>query len=113
MPTNVKKLACLTPDAINIRFAAASDFIGRALFKHVTKGNPWADAFHSARVARLMAEKKCSRKKALAILAKERAAWVKHYDSPLGKAERRIQELETHLANIKALVENPDHFDNP
>lgn len=98
------------PEAINTRFLQASKHFQNAFLKNVLKPDPMVEKMRGERT---MKEHQCSEKKARAIIRKEKAAWSKHYDSPLGKAERRIQELERHLADIKALVADPDHFDNP
>ncbi len=101
----------LSPESINNRFVNATAKITDMFFREAIKESPWFKEFREQRIAAMMKEKKISRKKAEAIIAAERKAWSKHYDSPLGKAERRIKELEDHLQLIKEVVNDPNYLD--
>lgn len=106
-----RSIPCLSKAAISNRFVAATARISDMLFKNLLAPDPWGNLMRESRVAEMMKEKKITRKAALKILAAERRAWNKHYDSPLGQAERRIKELERHLELIKEVIADPNYLD--
>lgn len=103
-----RAIPCLTPEKINNRFVTATNRLTEMYFSDLLKPDPYIEKL---RVQQTMKEHKCSEKKARQIIKKEKAAWSKHYDSPLGKAERRIKELEAHLQLIKDVVNDPNYLD--
>lgn len=100
----------LSPEKLTNRFASASAQMTDMFFKEMLKEDPWVKIFRENRIAEMM-KKGMTRKKAEAIIRAERKAWSKHYDSPLGKAERRIKELEDHLQLIKDVIADPNYLD--
>lgn len=103
-----RSIPCLTPEAINNRFVDATAKITDLYFRELLKPDLYIEKM---RVQQTMKERKCSEKKAKRIIAAERRAWSKHYDSPLGQAERRIKELERHLELIKEVIADPNYLD--
>ncbi len=98
----------LSPESINNRFVQATQMFTDLFVKQMTKEDP---LIRRLLIEKTMKEHNCSEKKAKQILEKERKAWSKHYDSPLGKAERRIKELEDHLQLIKDVIADPNYLD--
>jgi hypothetical protein len=103
-----RSIPCLTPEVIDNRFVNATNEYTDIYFRDTLKPDPLVEKM---RVQQTMKEHKCSEKKARQIIKKEKAAWSKHYDSPLGKAERRIQELEQRLETIKEFINDPNYLD--
>lgn len=103
-----RTIPALSPEAINNRFVNATNQVTDIFFRNLLKPDPFVEKL---RVEQTMREHKCSEKKARQIIKKEKATWSKHYDSPLGKAERRIKELEAHLQLVKDVVGDPNYLD--
>lgn len=111
-------LECLTPEAITNRFLESNSAITDYFITEMLKAPPWFEVFaKEAREKEIekLVEGGMTRKKAEATLKakerKEKKEWEKHYNSPLGKAERRIQELERHLELIKEVINDPNYLD--
>ncbi len=114
-----KELSCLTPEAINNRFLNSTKDFDKFFLEAVLKTPPWwqvwMDEQREKEIIDLMEKEGINRKNAeKKVRAKEKAeakARDEHYNSPLGKAERRIQELERHLELIKEVIANPNYLD--
>lgn len=103
----MKAKDCISKEAINNRFLATSDKITGLYLKSLF-GNIEKEAL--ARLRRL--HPRASDREIKKLRRQERKALEKEWNSPLAKAERRIRELETHLEQIKAVVNDPHYIDN-
>ncbi len=113
-----KPLECLSNEAINKRFLESSSALTDYFMKEMLKAPSWVEIFNKEATEReidKLVEGGMTLAKATKTIkakeAKEKKVWSKHYDSPLGKAERRIQELERHLELIKEVINDPNYLD--